>query len=68
MARGSGEHLDAFATLMRVPQEDQPGFRSLAQQNFALLFPHDRVTVGELLITLDGLMVEEETPSGEVES
>jgi hypothetical protein len=68
MARGSGEHLDAFATLMQVSQEDQPGFRSLAKQNFALLFPHDRVTVGELLITLDGLMVEGETPSGDVES
>ena len=68
MARGSGEHLDAFATLMQVSHDDQPEFRSLAKENFALLFPHDRVTVGELLVTLDRLMAEDEKLSGHVES
>ncbi len=63
MSRGSGEHLDALAVLMHVRVEDQAAFRSFAQRNFVFLFPHDDVTVGEVLVALDRLIAQDETLS-----
>ena len=63
MSRGSGEHLDALTTLMQVREADRVAFRSLTKRNFTILFPHDEVTVGEVLVTLDRLVAEDETLS-----
>ena len=59
MARGSGEHLDALAELMEIDSKHRPAFRSFTKRNFALLFPHDEVTVGEFLLNLDHLIAED---------
>ena len=55
MARGHGEHLDVLAQLI-VREEDRAAFRSLAQDNFEELFPHDHTTTGEMLGALGRLM------------
>jgi hypothetical protein len=56
IARGSGEHLSALAKLIEVSDRDLPAFQDLTQRNFATLFPHDDVTVGEVLFNLDRLI------------
>ena len=61
MARGGGEHLDAFAFLMGLDEEDRKAFRSLAQRRFEALFPHDHVTSDEMVDILHRLMAEDET-------
>jgi hypothetical protein len=58
MARGEGEHLDAFAHLWQVDEEDRAEFTTL----------HDNVTVAEFLSELVRLMVEHETLSRYVQS
>ena len=66
MARGEGEHLEVFAYLLQVPEEDRAHFRAFAQRNVPELFPHDHVTVDEMLSTLDRLMAEDERLSAYV--
>ena len=68
IAVGEGERLDVVAHLRGVRLEDQPAFRSFAQQNFEQLFPHDQVTVGEMLNTLKRLMAEDEVFSAYIDS
>ena len=63
MARGQGEHLDAFSHLLQIGQKDRGDFTALAQQNFDLLFAHDHVTADEFLIKLFYMMAEHETLS-----
>lgn len=58
MAKGEGEHLDVLASLLDVQPEMRDEFAQLTQTNFERLFPHDQVTVGEMLSSLDGLMTE----------
>ncbi len=58
MARGEGEHLDVLASLLDVQPEERAEFAQLTKTNFERLFPHDQVTVGEMLNSLDGLMTE----------
>jgi hypothetical protein len=58
MAKGEGEHLDVLAGLLDVQPEQRDEFAQLAQTHFERLFPHDDVTVGEMLGSLDGLMTE----------
>ena len=57
MARGRGEHVDVFAHLLELSVEHSVVFRSLAQDNFETLFPHDHVTSEEMLGTLRRLML-----------
>lgn len=46
MAQGSGEHLSSLATLMGVPEELQPQFFALVQQNYdAILQAQDATPV-----------------------
>jgi len=66
MARGEGEHLDVFARLLQVREEDRAHFRAFTQQNVPTLFSHDDVTVDEMLSGLDRLMAEDERLSGYV--
>ena len=68
MARGRGEHLDDFATLMRVRAEHRPDFQAFTKRNIAILYSHDDMTVDELLATLDRLMADDEKLSDYVRS
>lgn len=56
MAQGKGEHLDVLAGLLNVQAGNKAEFAALAQSNFEQLFPHDQVTVGEMLDSLGTLM------------
>ena len=60
MARGEGEHLDVFAQLLQVREEDHAYFREFTQKHVPTLFSHDDVTVDEMLSMLDCLMAEDE--------
>ena len=44
MAQGQGEHLASLATLMGVPEESQPEFFSLAQDNYAKILRSSEAT------------------------
>ena len=68
MARGSGEHLDAFAHLIQLEDRDLAEFRQLTQDHFAELFPHDATTSGEMLDALGRLMAEDEALTAYVRS
>jgi hypothetical protein len=63
VARGRGEHLDAFAHLLQVGENDQREFTALAHEHFELLFAHDSVTSDEFLATLFDLLADHETLS-----
>jgi hypothetical protein len=66
-ARGQGEHLDAIAHLIQIRAEDREDFQTLAQNHFESLFPHDRVTAGEMLEQLSQLMTENNALANYVE-
>ena len=68
MARGQGEHLEAFAHLLQIGEEDRAAFTALAQENFDVLIAHDNVTVAEFLSALFNLMAEHQTLSRYVQS
>lgn len=63
MARGEGEHLDAFASLLELEAEDRAEFKELSQANLEHLFPRDDVTVEEFLAALGDRMAESATLS-----
>ncbi len=44
MAQGGGEHLAALATLMGVPEEEQPLFFSLVQEKYETLVQSEETT------------------------
>ena len=53
-ALGGGETLDTLAALLDV--EDRSAFAKFAQSHYDELFPTDRVTSDEMLVSLDRLM------------
>ena len=63
MARGHGEHLDAFATLLQLDASDRAEFKAFSQENLEHLFPRDDVTVEEFLAELGHRMAESATLS-----
>lgn len=52
MAAGQGEHLASLATLLGVPQAQQPEFFSFTKQNFPLLYPSEEVTSDDMVTSL----------------
>jgi hypothetical protein len=64
MAYGQGETLDAFATLMRVSDDDKPEFFRFARSNFSALFSDDDATAGELIDNLNRLLAQDPALSG----
>ncbi len=60
MARGSGETLDAFASLLGIRTEDKPAFFRLTQARFAELYAGDAVTAGAMLASLERAMADDE--------
>jgi hypothetical protein len=68
MARGSGEHLDAFAHVIELEERDLEAFRRLTHDRFEDLFARDHTTSDEMLEVLGRLMAEHETLAVYVES
>jgi hypothetical protein len=44
MAQGQGEHLASLATLLGIPDEEQPVFFALVQEKYASLVPSEEAT------------------------
>lgn len=56
MARGGGEYLTSLASLMGIPEEEQPAFFALTKESFPTLFSSEQTTPEELLTKLDQAM------------
>ena len=56
VARGHGDALDAVAVSLGIAQQDRAAFAALAHRNFTALFPHENVTAGEVIDTINSLM------------
>jgi DUF3015 family protein len=56
MAQGQGEHLASLATLLGVPEEDQPEFFTLVQEQHKTLFPSGQATPLTMLQALQAAM------------
>jgi hypothetical protein len=67
MARGDGEHLDAFVSLLRVDEGDRTEFKAFSQENLEHLLPRDDVTVEQFLTALGHRMAESATLSRYIE-
>lgn len=60
MAAGGGESVDVFAALLGVAPADRGAFAEVVQSNFGVLFPSGDTTVGEMLVSLDGVLAADE--------
>lgn len=61
MAQGRGEYLTSLATLLGVPEEAQPEFFSLVQENYTRLVGSDHATAVTMLQALQASMAERPT-------
>lgn len=61
MAQGRGEHLASLATLLGVPEEAQPEFFALVQENYTRLVGSDDTTAVTMLQALQASMAEHPT-------
>jgi hypothetical protein len=58
MAQGRGEHLASLAMLLGVPEEAQPEFFALVQENYTLLVGSDHTTAVTMLQALQASMAQ----------
>ena len=58
MAQGHGEHLASLATLLGVPEADQPAFFALVQEKYSVLVSSSQTTALDLLQALQAAMAE----------
>jgi hypothetical protein len=58
MAQGQGEHLASLATLLGVPEEDQPVFFALVQEKYKDLIQPEHTTPLTMLQALQAAMAE----------
>lgn len=58
MAQGHGEHLASLATLLGVPEADQPEFFALVQEKYTHLIPLDQTTPLTMLQAVQSAMTE----------
>ncbi len=56
MAQGGGEHLASLATLMGVPEEQQPAFFAMTQEKYATLVQSGETTPAAMLKALQEAM------------
>lgn len=56
MAKGQGEALTALAVSMGVEQQDRDHFEQVMHQNFAVIFPSDDVTAGQVMTNIQNVM------------
>ena len=60
MARGEGETLASLAAAMKVDAGDQPLLFATLKSNFTRIFPTDSVSVDDVLVSIHGVMAEDE--------
>jgi len=53
MARGQGEYLASFASLLGVPADRRNDFYALTQETYSALFKSEQTTAHEMLAALD---------------
>ncbi len=58
MAQGQGEHLASLATLLGVPEKDQPRFFALVQEKYSILMDSDQTSPLAMLQALQAAMAE----------
>jgi hypothetical protein len=58
MAQGGGEHLASLATLLGVPEKDQPAFFALVQEKYTTLMESEQTTPLAMLQALQAAMAE----------
>jgi hypothetical protein len=56
MAQGQGEHLTSLATLMGVPQDEQPAFFAMTQERYTTLIQSGQTTPASMLKSIDEAM------------
>jgi hypothetical protein len=59
MAQGQGEHLASLATLLGVPEQDQPAFFALVQEKYTSLMESGRTTPLAMLQALQAAMAQD---------
>jgi hypothetical protein len=59
MAQGQGEHLASLATLLGVPEQDQPAFFALVQEKYTSLMESGRTTPLAMLQVLQAAMAQD---------
>jgi len=59
MAQGQGEHLASLATLLGVPEQDQPAFFALVQEKYTSLMDSGRTTPLAMLQALPAAMAQD---------
>ena len=60
MAQGQGEALTALAVSMGVQQGDRAYFDQVMHQNFAVIFPSDKVTAGDVMTNIENVMKQDQ--------
>jgi hypothetical protein len=63
MSRGEGETLASLAEVVGVEEQDRPAFYRAMQRNFARIMPSENVTVGEVLVSMNAILAEDEVLS-----
>lgn len=56
MAQGQGEALTALAVSMGVQSSDRAHFNQVMHNNFAVIFPSDKVTAGDVMVNIENVM------------
>jgi hypothetical protein len=56
MAVGEGETLNSLATLWEVDTQDKTAFFKTTQTHFAQIFPNEKVTAKEVLLSLNNIL------------
>ncbi len=56
MAVGEGETLYSLADLMKVKAQDKLAFFNTVKSHFAQIFPHEKVTSTDVLLSLNGVL------------
>ncbi len=60
VARGEGETLASLASAMKVESEDQSLMFATLKSNFTRIFPNNSVSADDVLVSIHGVMAEDE--------
>lgn len=60
VARGEGETLASLAAAMKIESEDQPLLFATLKSNFTRIFPTDSVSADDVLVSIHGVMADDE--------
>lgn len=60
VARGEGETLASLAAAMKVDADDQPLLFATLKSNFTRIFPTDSVSADDVLVSIHGVMADDD--------